>query len=702
MGIIESNPEIKGKTISLETQEEKAFFNNSHQILRNNFYKNAFSNDNLYKSFEFKSFKNGVLSNKKNAKDISWIEYLSIYTNNLKNKYHSSWANELLNILNNFKKTNIRENKFCSDFFFNEYEIKTIPKIIDTQNEKVENKNEDLYAPFFSTELTEITLSDKNYCELDVLDNLGGSYIELNYDELLPDDPALQYQKRRINVKKYIKIFKEHIYNNKDHPISQTITIFNKLFSKYIEDKLKEYKYQLENQTIDQERFDTLIKTFENEITESLQEFISRIHSALKLFYSATLDYSFFTEEKDDLINMITSYFFRTGKLYESILNLYSYSFKNEFQTLQGKLIELKSSKPNTLGVEIKFCLDEETIKLQNQLRNKGNSKNNDINNDINDKNKNKITSLFSKIPGNHIIKTNSTSNNLCSIIEEKEDIISSLKNIEGQNLNDNDQGQIILYLNDDKNSNKNNNNNINQNYFIPQRSNTKLPKLNKEDDYILEKLPFLDDGRSDYFFSPLEQIRYSVNSFNNKTLLYPKLHEQLKKNFNIYESTNYSKNKGVFDKKLPIPYSSAINLLKSIKKYKTPFEKILLIASISDQIMESVDSFWKGMEQYIEKDFLFIETEEIMSIFLYIIIQSQMPEIYLYCKIINNFTTDFTKRFNISYNYTLLEGSIDEINELDIKDFLKKENGYKELRRSILDNSNQRISRLSLGLGNQ
>ena len=702
MGIIESNPEIKGKTISLETQEEKAFFNNSHQILRNNFYKNAFSNDNLYKSFEFKSFKNGVLSNKKNAKDISWIEYLSIYTNNLKNKYHSSWANELLNILNNFKKTNIRENKFCSDFFFNEYEIKTIPKIIDTQNEKVENKNEDLYAPFFSTELTEITLSDKNYCELDVLDNLGGSYIELNYDELLPDDPALQYQKRRINVKKYIKIFKEHIYNNKDHPISQTITIFNKLFSKYIEDKLKEYKYQLENQTIDQERFDTLIKTFENEITESLQEFISRMHSALKLFYSATLDYSFFTEEKDDLINMITSYFFRTGKLYESILNLYSYSFKNEFQTLQGKLIELKSSKPNTLGVEIKFCLDEETIKLQNQLRNKGNSKNNDINNDINDKNKNKITSLFSKIPGNHIIKTNSTSNNLCSIIEEKEDIISSLKNIEGQNLNDNDQGQIILYLNDDKNSNKNNNNNINQNYFIPQRSNTKLPKLNKEDDYILEKLPFLDDGRSDYFFSPLEQIRYSVNSFNNKTLLYPKLHEQLKKNFNIYESTNYSKNKGVFDKKLPIPYSSAINLLKSIKKYKTPFEKILLIASISDQIMESVDSFWKGMEQYIEKDFLFIETEEIMSIFLYIIIQSQMPEIYLYCKIINNFTTDFTKRFNISYNYTLLEGSIDEINELDIKDFLKKENGYKELRRSILDNSNQRISRLSLGLGNQ
>ena len=692
MGIKESYPEIKGKSISLQTQEEKAFFNNFQKILRKSFYNNTYSDKNLTKSFEFKSFTSGVtIPAKKQIKDITWIEYLTIYINNLKNKYHSPWTNELLNILNN-KIINIPENKYCSDFFYNEYEIKTVPKIIDTENENIEKKNEDLYSSLFNTELT--TITDNNYCELDVLDNLGGSYIELNYDELLPDDPTFQYQKRRINVKKYIKIFKEHIYNNVDHPISQTISIFNKLFSKYIEDKLKEYKYQLEKQIINQERFDTLVKTFENEITDSLQEFICRMHSALKLFYSTTLDYAFFAEEKDDLINMLTSYFFRTGKLYESILNLYSYSFKDEFQTLQGKLIELKSLKPKTLGVEIKFCLDEDTLNLQNQLK----KKNNNINIDINDKNKNKNASLFSKISGNNIIKTKNSKSNLCAIAEEKEDILNSLKTIEVQNLDDNDQGQIIYYFNDDKNNN--NLNIINHNNFEPKRSNTKL-KIGKEDDYILEKFSFLDDGKNNYN-NPLELIRYSVNNFNNKTLLYPKLHEQLKKNMNIYESINYSKNKGIFDKKLPIPYSSAINLLKSIKKYKTPFEKILLIASISDQIMESANSFWKDMDQYIEKDYLFIETDEIMSIFLYIIIQSQMPELLLFCKIINNFTTQFTKGFNISYNYTLLEASLDNINELDIKELLKKENGFIELRRSILDVSTQRISRLSLGLGGQ
>ena len=216
-----------------------------------------------------------------------------------------------------------------------------------------------------------------------------------------------------------------------------------------------------------------------------------------------------------------------------------------------------------------------------------------------------------------------------------------------------------------------------------------------------MEKLSFEDD-KNDKYYNPLNQIRNSVNNFNQKILLYPKLHEQLKKNIKLSENKDYfSKNKNNIEKNLPMPYISAINLFRSIKKYKTPFEKILLIAAISDQIMESADSFWKDMEPYIEKDFLFIESDEMMSIFLYIIIQAQMPEILIFCKIINNFTTQFTRGFNISYNYTLLEASLDYINELkDVKEIYLKQNGFIEARRSILDASNQRISRLSSGLG--
>jgi hypothetical protein len=193
--------------------------------------------------------------------------------------------------------------------------------------------------------------------------------------------------------------------------------------------------------------------------------------------------------------------------------------------------------------------------------------------------------------------------------------------------------------------------------------------------------------------------MRNSVNNFNNKIYFFPKLHEQLKKNINSNESKKKKNSKFNIDDDLPIPYYSAIRLMKSIKKYKTPFEKIILIAAISDQITECASSFWKGMENYIEKDFLFIEADEIMSIFLYIMIQSQMPEMILFCKIINNFTTQFTKGFSISYNYTLLEASMDYIKDVkDIKELSQKENGLIEVRNSILDLSTQRLSRISMG----
>ena len=704
MGIKESIPILRGKTVSLTTQEEENYFNRNHLILRNYFVRNSYSDYNLLKSLETKSFVYGNKKpDRKDIKDYTWVEYLIIQINKLKEKYHAPWTNNLLYVLKD-KNLIILENKFFSDFFYNDYQIKTMPKIINSQNEKIDNSYNndyvDLFKPLGSTELT--VINDNNYCELDVLDNLGGSYLEINYDELLPEDPAYQYQQIRNDVKKYIKIFKEHIYNNSDHPINQIICIFNKLFSDYINEKLKEYNNQLEKRIINQEKFDNLIQNFEKEITNSLQEFISQMHSALKLFYSTSIDLKFFEEEKDDLINMITCFFFRTGKLYESILNLYSITFKQELQNFQEKLIELKPVKPKKLGIEIKFCLDEDTIDLQNKLKNSKNTKNfkeekKEIKEDNSDLKKVKKSSLFQ-----NIAKENK-SNNLFTIKEREDEKDESINIIEDSK-NSKNTGGLLYYLDDDKDNKNEDIHRLDLDYHIPIRSKTRLPKIVKEDDYILERLSFLEDSRNDNYHNVSNQIRNSVNNFNNKIYFFPKLHKKLKNNININEekkTSKFYKNKDSKEIKLPLPYISAINLMKSIKKYKTPFEKILLVAAISDQIMESATSFWKDMEPYIEKDYLFIEADEIMTIFLYIIIQSQMPDILLYCKIINNFTTQFTKGFNIAYNYTLLEASVDYINDLkDINDISKNQNGFNDASKAILNISNQRISRLSLGMG--
>ena len=707
MGIIESNPTIRGKSVIHKTKEEQSFFNRSETILKDYYIKNKKTNYNLIKSFEIKSFIYGKKkADKKTIRDITYIEYLMIHTNILKNKYHSSWSNDLLVILKD-KIDNTPENKYFSEFFYNEYKIKNIPKVINTENEKIENSLTnnygDIYYSLYNTELNLIN-NDNNYSELDVLENLGGSYLEINYDNLLPEDPTYQYQQRRDNVKKYIKIFKEHIYNNEDHPIHQIISIFNKLFSKYIQDRIKELNNQLEKEIINQERFDTSIKNLEKEVTDSLQEFISRMHSAVKLFYSTSIDFTFFEQEKDDLINLITSFFFKTGNLYEAILNLYSYSFKDEFQNFQDKLVELKSLKPSELGIEIKFCLDEETIKLRNRLKNKKiENKDKDIKEDNKDNNNNiekaiKKTSLFNKLSEENKI------NALYPINENEEDNINTEINLIDDSIDKKGSGNFIFYLDDgNKSEDKGDIKRIQTDLDVAKKLKKKIKDKAKEDDYILERISFLEDSKNEINYNPLSLMRNSVNNFNNKIYFFPKLHEQLRKNINQNEKkkrSQYSKKKENIEDELPIPYLSAINLMKSIKKYKTPFEKIILIAAISDQITECASSFWKDMENYIEKDYLFIEADEIMSIFLYIIIQSQMPEILLYCKIINNFTTQFTKGFSIAYNYTLLEASLDYINDIkNVKELAQKENGFIEVRRSIMDMTSQRISRISLGL---
>ena len=56
---------------------------------------------------------------------------------------------------------------------------------------------------------------------------------------------------------------------------------------------------------------------------------------------------------------------------------------------------------------------------------------------------------------------------------------------------------------------------------------------------------------------------------------------------------------------------------------------------------------------------------------------------------------------FNISYNYTLLGASMDYITGLkDIKELSQREDGFFDASKSILDISTQRISRLSIGIG--
>ena len=360
---------------------------------------------------------------------------------------------------------------------------------------------------------------------------------------------------------------------------------------------------------------------------------------------------------------MLITLIFKTGNLYETVYNLYSLAFSQQIQDLQDKLINLKNVKPKNLGVQIKFCLDDDTLELQQKILKEKRIEKEGKENEEKEKEEKEKDNIKNLDNGLDLIKEGDE--------EEKED--------------DDDEEK---------------NNEINTNNFNKMKSDKiKNDKYEKNEDtsgYLLEKINSeMFDDKNIPLYAGFAQIRNTINSFNNKKFLFPKLHNKLRDTIAIKDQyINEVKVVG----KLPVPYLSAIKLLKSLKKYKAPFEKIVIIAAISDQITESASTFWNEMEKYIKNSFLFIEADEIMTIFLFIMIKSQMPEIIIFSKMITNFTTPGTRAFNLSYNFTLLEASLEYISSLkDLKPLLKDDdNQLKDARKSLAGITNQRLSLLT------
>ena len=666
MGKLESKPEIRGPTPSLSTSSEKSYFSRVNKLLRNYYVSNMYNNNNLEISLELKSFKSNPT--KPAIQDQTWLEYITNYIYSLDCREHYSWCNELLDYID--EQSFLSESKYDSIFFYNEFLLKTIPQSLVDQKDLDNDEN------IIEIDKIENAYNSKkaiNLEELDITANLGGSYLDLNTDELLPDDPTVQYQKRRKYVKKYIKIFREHIYKNNEHPIMCIINSFNKIFCKYINTKLKDFDDKLKKFQLEADEYNKNLEKFEEEITTNLQNFIIHMHCTTKLFYSTVIDYSPFQQEKDDLMNMLITLFFKTGNLYETIYELYSRAFSQKIQDLQDKLIKLKNVKPKSLGIQVKFCLDDDTLELQkNILKQKREEKDKK---ESEQKMEEKKETEETKINNNNLNNNNIINNNNDqNVLKGKATELDLIKEGDEEEKEDEEEtGNLI---------------------------NTSMNKNERSDSYLLEKIN-LDDSKGDAdaenipIFSGFSQFRNTINSFNNKKFMFPKLHNKLRDTIAIKNDyINEAKVVG----KLPVPYLSAIKLFSTLKKYKAPFEKIVIIAAISDQITESATTFWSEMEKYIKKDFLSIEADEIMAIFLFIVIRCQMPEIIIFSKMITNFTTPNTKSFSISYNFTLLEASMEYIMSLrDLKELVKDDvKELKDARKSLAGITNHRLSLLS------
>ena len=672
MGLFESSPPIQGNSTSLTSKEEN-YFSKVNTLLYKYYTNNLYSDYNLEVSLQKKSFNENQIAQER-LEDISWLDYIFKHLKKVKRNINMTWAIELEELL--LKESFLYKNSYLSDFFYKEYNLKTFPKVLNNNIEYIfdDELNNDTISTKKKKENLNKSLNDSSqlvngpYNELDVTSNLGGSYIDIKLDGLDPNDPTIKYKMDRKLVKEYIKIFKRHIYKDKKHPINRTIVLFNKTFSKFIQEHINDFKEKRKEPDLINEDLQNSIRKFEENITKCLQEFIITMNSSLMLFYSTCINFSFYKEDKDDLINLVVSLFFKTGKLYETLFELYSLSYSKEIESLQEKLIDLKNIKPKILEITDKYCLDEITLELQSKIIKEKQKERNDNNNEIENDDK---------------------KNNILPSIKENEELIENDDCIIKKSRTSNDSDVNPKFLSNNPNLKKEKDIKIENKY-----SENSDEDDEGEGDYLLSKLKDEDISLDMKIEGEKDILRKTINNFNSKKYLFPQIRNKIRDT--LAQNEEFIQ-EAKLNNKLPMPYLSAINLLKKLHSFKTPFEKIIILAAINDQITESVMSFWSSLMKYIKNSFLFIEADELKAIFLYIFIQAQMPEIYVECKIITNFTTQQTRGFNISYNLSMTEASIEKILEMkETKEINKAEAELKEVKKSYAALATQRFSRLS------
>ena len=127
------------------------------------------------------------------------------------------------------------------------------------------------------------------------------------------------------------------------------------------------------------------------------------------------------------------------------------------------------------------------------------------------------------------------------------------------------------------------------------------------------------------------------------------------------------------FKEKQYIPYKSCIDLIKTIKMVKAPIDKINILYSMGNEVIENINKIWKPLEKYLPKNYLSVDGDELIKIFCYILIKSKMPEILSHLSFIKNFTTKDTKNSMIGYYYTTIEAGVILAKKMEEKDYMNE-----------------------------
>lgn len=103
-------------------------------------------------------------------------------------------------------------------------------------------------------------------------------------------------------------------------------------------------------------------------------------------------------------------------------------------------------------------------------------------------------------------------------------------------------------------------------------------------------------------------------------------------------------------------PYQHSIEKLKQILVAQTPISKLKVIISVAHKISESINKFNKL--NHIVSDEM-VDSDQILSIFIFIIVKSGISDLGAHLKFIENFCTEEQLMSETGYYTKVAEGAL-------------------------------------------
>jgi len=318
--------------------------------------------------------------------------------------------------------------------------------------------------------------------------------------------------------------------------------------------------------------------------------------------------------------------------LENSLFKFFELSNKKKQEKLNEKMKEFKNITPGEVGISLKFRLDEDTEKFKKSKVG-----------DIKRKKNSGIVEHFKSLD--------------IEIKETKKYCTTTLVNeMEMVNNYDNSK-KISLFIPDklSKSSDTSKSPFINKNDFVIYKMREK--KKNKKS--VIKRESITSYSEFSENFNNLEKSlreKYEEDMFDNPS------------EFDIYsEKANHDPSH---------PYEKAIEFIDKIKDYKFPLDKLTIIAIVSAIITDCVEECWKEQKNKLPDNFLRIDSDELLSIYLYIICKMNIGSIYTQLDFIQYFTGIITRQSMIGYFYTTYKECLKFLMSIEKKeDFTKDSN---------------------------